>query len=398
MAPRSTTVIVGAGVGGIIVARRLRKLLPSEHRILVVDRRPEVSYSPSHTWVVIGTRRPEQITRRLSGLTRFGLEFRCAEVVALDPTERTVGVAGDRVRADALVLAPGAQLVPDGPPGVGGVAHQFYDLDAAVRLHAALRALKGGRVLVAIAAPPYRCPAAPHEATLMIHGLLSRRLGKGKASVSIVSPEPQPMPVAGPAVGEAVKGLYQQRGITARFGVKPVRIHSHVSTPAGSPPSQPIAGELELADGSREAFDLLVLIPPHAAPSFLRASGVLAENGWVSVDRRNLRTRFDAVWALGDVTHIPLKNGGMLPKAGVFAEGEAEVVARDVAARLLGRGEPGAFDGRGACYLGVSGGVAAFAEGEFFAEPDPQVALEQPSRRRHWDKVLSEWRWKRAWY
>src|SRR2546422_8504645 len=98
MTAPSTTIIVGAGFGGIAAARRLRSLLPQPHRILVVDHRPEVSLGAGHTWVVTGRRRPEQISRRLSALTRHGLEFRCAEVVAVDPGQRMLEIAGDRVR------------------------------------------------------------------------------------------------------------------------------------------------------------------------------------------------------------------------------------------------------------------------------------------------------------
>jgi sulfide:quinone oxidoreductase len=392
----STTIIVGAGFGGIAAASRLRGLLPEPHRILVVDRRSEVSLGAGHTWVVTGRRRPEQVSRRLSALTRQGLEFRCAEVVAVDPERRMLEIAGDRVHADALVLAPGAHLTLEPLPGAAGVAHQFYELDAALRLRDALDAFTGGRVLIAIIAPPYKCPAAPHEAALLLHERLTRRPGPEHFSIGVVTPEPQPMPVAGPAVGAAVRELYEQRGITARFGAKPARVHAPTATPAGSPPSRAVAGELEFADGAREPFDLLIVVPAHTAPSFLRESGLLGASGWVPVERGTLATSFDGVWAIGDVTHVTLANGGMLPKAGVFARAEGETVAGAIAARLLGQGEAARFDGRGGCYLETARGEAAFAEGDFFAEPAPVVVLQPPSRAAlsRKDQFARDWgRW-----
>ena len=192
------------------------------------------------------------------------------------------------------------------------------------------------------------------------------------------------MPVAGPAVGAAVRELYEQRGIIAHFATRPVRVHSPSATPAGSPPSRAVSGELELADGTREPFDLLIVIPAHKAPAFLRESGLLGGNGWVTVERDTLATPFDGVWAIGDVTHVPLAGGGMLPKAGVFARAEGESVAHAVAARLLGGAPAGTtpprFDGRGGCYLEIGRGEAAYAEGDFFAEPAPVVTLQPPSR------------------
>ena len=384
MSAASTTVIVGAGFGGIAVARTLRTLLPEPHRVCVVDWRPEVSLGAGHSWVLTGRKRPEQVSRRLSTITRHGLEFRCAEVVAVDPGRRMVEIAGDRVSADALVLAPGARLTMEPLPGAAGVAHQFYELDAALSLGGDLDGLSGGRVLMAVIAPPYKCPAAPHEAALLIHERLARKPGPDRFSLSLITPEPQPMPVAGPSVGAAVRELYEQRGITARFGAKPARVHSPSATPAGSPPSRAVSGELELADGTREPFDLLIVIPAHTAPAFLRESGLLGGNGWIAVDRGTMATSFDGVWAVGDVTHLALVGGGMLPKAGVFARAAGEAVAHAVATRLLGSPPAGVtpprFDGKGGCYLETGRGEAALAEGDFFADPSPVVTLHAPSR------------------
>jgi sulfide:quinone oxidoreductase len=401
MSAASTTVIAGAGFGGIAAARTLRTLLPPPHRIMVVDWRPEVSVGAGYTSVLTGRRRPEQVSRRLSGITRHGLEFRCSELVGVDPEKRVLDIAGDRVRADALVLAPGARLTLEPLPGAAGVAHQFYELDAALRLGGALDAFNGGRVVMTVIAPPYKCPAAPHEAALLIHERLARKPGPDRFSLSFFTSEPQPMPIAGATVSAAVRDLYEQRGIVARFGAKAVRVHSPSATPAGSPPSRAVAGELELADGTREPFDLLIAIPAHVAPAFLREAGLLGGNGWVTVARDTLATSFDSVWAIGDVAHVPLAGGGMLPKAGVFARAQGEAVAHAVAARLLGRGAPSdgppvRFDGKGGCYLETGRGEAALVEGDFFAEPAPVVTLQPPSRAglAGKEKFIKDWaRW-----
>lgn len=98
-------------------------------------------------------------------------------------------------------------------------------------------------------------------------------------------------------------------------------------------------------------------------------------SGWVAVDRSSLRTRAANVYAIGDVTGIPLENGLMLPKAGVFAHGEAEVAAENIAGRIEGRLGEAAFDGHGTCFLEVGGGKAGMVRGDFFASPAPSVAM-----------------------
>ena len=101
---------------------------------------------------------------------------------------------------------------------------------------------------------------------------------RGKVEMEIITPEPQPMPVAGPVLGEAVKGILSARGIGYR---------------ANTPVSAVNAAEktLVLKDGGRAGFDLLVAVPPHRPPAVVRDSGLAGETGWVPVDRWTLETK-----------------------------------------------------------------------------------------------------------
>jgi len=112
--------------------------------------------------------------------------------------------------------------------------------------------------------------------------------------------------------------------------------------------------------------------------------------GWVSVDRYTLETGFPRVYALGDVVSIPLTVGKPLPKAGVFAHGEGEVVARNIARAITGAGAAARFDGHGECFIEIGGGKAGFGSGNFYAEPKPMVTLRGPGWRWHIAKVLFE--------
>jgi len=81
----------------------------------------------------------------------------------------------------------------------------------------------------------------------------------------------------------------------------------------------------------------------------------------------------------------------------VFAHGQAEVVAKRMAAELTGRTPTAGFDGKGACFLEMGDGSAAYASGDFYAEPRPQVRMRRPGRHWHLGKVAFErywlWRW-----
>ena len=106
-----------------------------------------------------------------------------------------------------------------------------------------------------------------------------------------------------------------------------------------------------------------------------------------------LETSTADIFAIGDVTAIPLPNGKPLPKAGVFAHAQALVVADIIAARVAGSQAPEQFDGRGWCFLETGDGRAGFASGDFYADPAPEVALRSPARHWHWGKQLLDHYW-----
>lgn len=379
--PTSQTVLVlGGGVGGVVAARELRKRLPARHRIVLVDRERDHLFAPSLLWLLVGQRAAEEITRPLDRLARQGIEVKHGEVTAIDPAGRQVTVAGQTIRADHLVIALGAELAPESVPGLPEAGHNLYTLPGAERFRDALASLQEGRIVILTAAPAYKCPAAPYEAALLIDQFLRKQGRREDVRVEVYAAEPAPMGVAGPEVSIAVTGMLEARGI-------PYHPEHQVTAVDGA------ARQLSFANGARSGYDLLAYVPPHRAPRVVRAGELAGENGWIAVDRNTLATRFPDVYAIGDVVSIPLMLGKPLPKAGVFAHGQAEVVARNIAAVIRGRAGVARYTGRGGCFIEVGGGRAGFGSGDFYAEPRPVVKLRRPARRWHLGKVLFEKSW-----
>ncbi|MDO9018711.1 MAG: FAD/NAD(P)-binding oxidoreductase [Myxococcales bacterium] len=380
MSARKTIVILGAGVGGVVAARALRKLLPREHRVVLVDREREHLFAPSLLWLMVGDRDAASIKRPLKGLERKGIEVRLGEVEKIDPEARRVTVAGEALDADYLIVTLGAELAPELVPGLTDAGHNFYTLAGAESLRAALEATRKGRIVVLTAAPAYKCPAAPYEGALLIDAYLRKRGLREAVTIDVYAAEPGPMGVAGPEMSGAVKQLLEARGI-------PYHPEHQVTSVDAA------ARRLAFANGAAADFDLLAYVPPHRAPRVVRESPLASETGWVSVDRHTLETRFPGVYALGDVVSIPLKLGKPLPKAGVFAHGQAEVVAKNIAAAVLGRDATERFNGHGECFLETGNGEAGLGGGDFYAEPKPTVKVRTPSWRWHLGKVLFEKSW-----
>jgi sulfide:quinone oxidoreductase len=207
---------------------------------------------------------------------------------------------------------------------------------------------------------------------------------RARSAVDIYTPESLPMPTAGAELGQALVAMLGERGIGFHPGQTIERIDA-------------ASHRLMFQGGAEAPYDLVLGVPPQRAPEVVSRSALANDSGYVPVDRAALITADEAVYALGDVTAIPLAGDKFLPKAGVFAHAEAKVVAARIAADLTGRPTDAVFDGKGACFVELGDGAAAYATGDFFAEGGPRVRLRHPGRRWHLAKVAFEKYWMHRW-
>lgn len=377
--------VLGGGIGGIVAASLMRKRLSHEHRVVLVERESQHVFPPSLLWLMVGVRRAQQISRPIASLTKVGIELVRGEIDNIDPQARRVQVGGQNISADYIVIALGAELAPETIPGLGETGHNLYALAGVQSLDRARAELRQGRIVVLVGGIPFKCPAAPYEAAMLLKADARKRGVHNSVTVDLYTPEPGPMPVAGPQVSTMVRQLVESRG---------VRIHTeHVVT--GVDPSGRL---IHFKNGASAPFDLLAYVPPHRAPAVVRAASLTGESGWIPVNRQTLETKFPGVYAIGDVTGIPLVSGRPLPKAGVFADGEAKVVASNIVHAITGRGALRSFDGYGACFIEIGAGSAGFGSGNFFAEPSPRIHLRGPGKLFHLGKVAYEKYWLHRWF
>ena len=372
-----TVVILGGGVGGLVTANELRKALPKAHRVVLVEREQTFVFAPSLLWLITGWRTAEKISRPLARLAKKGITVVQGEIQHIDAGLREIMVNGRTLEGHSLVIALGAELAPDTIPGLAQAGHNFYTLAGAESLRDQLRGFSGGKLVILTAAPAYKCPAAPYEAAMLMEHHCRKRQIRERTEIDLFTAEPGPMGVAGPDVSKAVRQMVEAKGITyhPEYQIKEV---------------DPVTRRLRFTNGTEAPYDLLAYVPPHRAPRVVRESGLVGESGWIAVNRRTLETAFPGVYAIGDVASIPLALGKPLPKAGVFAHYEGQVVARNIARAIIGKGKPATFDGEGECFVETGDGKAGFGKGNFYAEPVPQVTLHAPSRHWHAAKILFE--------
>ncbi|HLG38859.1 MAG TPA: hypothetical protein VI461_04285, partial [Chitinophagaceae bacterium] len=128
-------------------------------------------------------------------------------------------------------------------------------------------------------------------------------------------------------------------------------------------------------------------------PKVIKETALIGGSGWIEADRNTMETIFPNVYAIGDITFIPLEMGRPLPKAGVFTHYQAEIVAHNIAKKIGGKTPDKIFNGQGQCFLELGGGKAGYAGGNFYGSPLPLVKMKKPGYWWHWTKVLFEKFW-----
>ena len=357
--------VLGAGFGGLELTATLSEEFGDDLDLVLVDRSEGFVFGFSKLDVMFGRMPADQALHRYADLVKPGVRFVQSTVRSIDPVARRVSTDDGELEFDILVVALGADLDAAATPGLVEGGHEFYTVAGAFALRDVLAEFGGGHVVVGVTSTPFKCPPAPSEAALLVHDLLAARGLLDSSQVSLVMPFGVPIPPS-PAASEAILAAFAERGITW---------HPHHLV-RGLDADRKVA---LLDDGSELAYDLFLGVPVHRAPDVVIESG-LAVEGWIPVDPYTLETAYPGVYAVGDVTSVGT------PKAGVFAEGQASVVAAAIVARLRGTASATTYDGHGLCYLELGHDAVAKVDVTFTPGQAPHGSLIGPSRELGADK------------
>ena len=360
--------ILGAGFAGLELATRLSETIADSVDVTLLDRNDSFHFGYAKLDVMLGREPAEAVKLPYADFEKDGVEFRQETVTGIDPVARRVETDAGSYDADFLVVAMGADYDFAATPGLVEGGHEFYTLAGAERLRDALDAFDGGRVLVSVLGQPFKCPPAPFEGAFLMHEHFTKRGVRDDVEISVTFPMQRPVPVTAEVAQMFREGLASRDiGELSQYLV------------TGIEPADRVA---HLASGETLPYDLFVGIPKHRAPEVLTTSG-LAVDGWVPVDQTNLRTRFPQVYAVGDVSSGPRN----VPKAGIFAEAAALVVADDIAAEIAGEEGPAPYAGAGICYAEFGEGLVAKVDVNFLGGDAPVARRNDPSPAFAADKV-----------
>lgn len=351
--------VLGAGFGGLELSATLSEQLGDEVEVVLIDRAEGFVFGFSKLDVMFGRNGETEVFHPYAHIVKPGVRFVRADISSIDPATRSVETSAGRFEGDVMVVALGADLDASDTPGLMEGGYEFYTPEGAFALRHVLERFEGGRVIVAVTSTPFKCPPAPSETVLLMHDYLMDRGIRDSSSIALVMPLGAPIPPS-PAASAALLSAFAERGISWHPDSLVERID----------PDRRVA---LLSDGSSMEFDLFLGIPRHRVPRVVEESG-LAVGGWIPVDPLTLETRFAGVYAVGDVNSVGT------PKAGVFSEGQASVVAAELVARTRSDSEATpTYDGRGICYLEFGAHAVGKVDVTFQSGQLPVGVLEGPS-------------------
>ncbi len=388
--------ILGAGFGGLAAANLLQKNLSSlspsvEYQITIIDQKDYFMMGLVNLWILSGIRTFKDSKIDLNRLENKGIRYLNDKVTGIDVASKTVTIRESsnlKLIYDYLIIALGTEYSFEEVNGFlenGGF--NLYDAEQVTKLRERVLSLKNGRIAICITSIPYKCPPAPYEASLLINDILVKNGTRDSIDIHIYTPTPISLPIAGAKVSQDVTNLLN---------------HNHINFhPLHKIKAVLNMKKIEFENGNWANYDLLIGIPSHKVPEVIRNSGLITHGqNWINADKFSLRTDFENVFAIGDVTEIKVNENLAIPKAGVFAEAQAKVVSQQIVDDIKNDKNnqlSPRFDGKGFCFMEVGNEKAGYIAVDFYHEDGPYTLLEPPSGKSYKKKLdferskLNEW-------
>ena len=352
--------VLGAGFGGLELSSTLSERLGERAEVTLIDRADAFTFGFAKLDVMFGHADAEQVKLPYERVLKPGVRLLEETVTAIDPQARRVTTDRGTHEGDALVIALGAGYDFDATPGLAEHGDEFYSVPGAERLAPKIAGFQGGDVVIGVCGAPFKCPPAPSECALLMHDHLVAHGLRERSTITFAIPLGRPVPPS-PETSDALEAAFAERDIRLLTGRRLASVTADGALAV-------------LDDGTELPCDLLMAVPKHRAAQVLIDSG-MTEDGYVPVDFSSLRTRHEGVYALGDVATAGV------PKAGVFAEGAAKVVAEALIAELEG-GEAPRHLGRGTCYIEFGAGRIGSVDIDFLSGPEKTGVFNPPSEQQ----------------
>jgi sulfide:quinone oxidoreductase len=365
-------IILGAGFGGLCISNILRKNLDYTHDVIIIDKKDYFMMGLTNLWILDGRKKIDNSKIPLKNLESKGITFIHDEITKIDTKSKQIKMLHqvDHLYYDFLVIALGAEMSTNMIHGFTKPnSYNLYDGESIPALRKKILSLEKGKIAIVIMGSPYKCPPAPYESAFIIDQMIRKINRRNKIDLDIYFPSQLPLPVAGKQPNSKLSFMLKKQNINLFPNHTLKKVYKNY---------------LEFHNGEKKEYNILVGIPFHLPPSVLKKSGLVEESSnWISVNKSTLETRFKDIFAIGDVTEIKINDTISIPKAGIFAEGQARSVASQIINKICNVSEEYyhllQFDGKGFCFMDTGNGKAGFIDTDFYNRNGPITILKEPS-------------------
>lgn len=337
-------VVLGAGLGGVIMAYELRKELGAGHQVTVVNKGTTYSFVPSNPWVAVGWRDPAQVeVDLLPVFTSMNIGLRPEGAARLVPDKNRIELAGgDNVDYDYLVIATGPDLAFDEIAGLGpqGYTKSICQVSHAVDTKAAVDALikSPGPVIIG-AAPGASCFGPAYEFAFVLDKALRDAKVRDRVPMMFVTPEPYIGHLGLDGVGDT-KGLLESQ----------MRAH-HVKWLTNARIEAVDDGVMHVEeltdDGAPKAkhdipFAFSMILPAfRGVPAIRGLDGLVNPRGFVLIDKHQQNGKYPNVFAIGVTVAIPPMGKTAVPvgvpKTGFMIESMVAATVHNIGRAIAGQ-------------------------------------------------------------
>lgn len=348
-------VVLGAGTGGTIISNNLRRHLPDDWEITVIDRDDKHIYQPGMLFVPFDIQKSSTLTRSRKKYILPGVNFVIDEITHIDPEKREVKTKNRSFSYDFLVISTGCKIAPEENDGLmdawGKNAFTFYSIEGADLLRQKLKEFDGGKLVLNIAELPFKCPVAPIEFVFLADWYFKKKGIRNKVEIELVTPLTGAFtkPKASAVFGESARE--KNIKITPMFELNEVNGKDKY---------------IESIQGDKIPYDMLVIIPTTIGDEVISDSGLDDGIGYVPTHLNTLQAlKHERIYVIGDATNVPTS------KAGSVAHYEADVVVFNIMAEIHGTKPEEIYDGHSTCFIVYSKGTSSLIDFNYKIEPLP---------------------------
>ncbi len=330
----SRIVVLGGSFGGLTAAFELKRLLGKKADVTVVSDIDRFVFLPSLPWLIMGWRRPEDITLRVSEILKpKAIEFvhDAAKQVDAD-VSRVITANGKELNYDFLVVSTGPYLSFDEIPGLGpdkGYTDCTFTLDHATRTRETWnKLLENPGPIVVGSSQMVSCFGPSYELAFEMDAELRRRKMRHKVPITYLTSEPYLGHMGVGGLGNSKTFIEYE---FADRDIKPL---------VSQAIEEVVPGEIRLKDGSKIPFKLAMIAPPFKGVPAVTSLG--NPRGFIPVDKTFRHAKFKNIFAVGvamaiappEATAVPTG----VPKTGYMTVKMAKTAATTIASDITGRG------------------------------------------------------------